>query len=122
MVGCPGTVSFMDDIVVTNSTEQEHLINLEKVLNRLMKAGFTINKKKCSFFEKRIKYLGFVIDADGLHKDNDKIKAIVDIPIPENETQVKACCGLINYYGRFIENCSMNLKLIYSLINAEVFE
>lgn len=100
----------------------EHLSNLENILNRLKIAGFLLNKKKCSFFEKQVKYLWFIIDEDGLHKDDEKIKAILEKPIPEAITQVKAYCGLINNYGRFIRNVSMILNSIYDLINSKIFE
>ena len=48
--GCPGTVNFLDDVVVTGKNKEEHLKNLETVLDRLGRAGFRLNSKKCAFF------------------------------------------------------------------------
>ena len=39
----------IDDIVVTGKTEQEHLQNLQKTLDRLKSAGFRIRVEKRKF-------------------------------------------------------------------------
>lgn len=43
--GCPGVMNYLDDIVVTGEHKEEHLNNLYKVLERLEKAGFSLNFK-----------------------------------------------------------------------------
>ena len=44
-----GVVAFIDDILVTGETEEEHLRNLDAALQHLEEAGFTLKKVKCSF-------------------------------------------------------------------------
>ncbi len=46
------------------------------------------------------------IDAEGLHATDDKLDAIVKAPTPKNITELGSFLGLINYYGRFIQNLS----------------
>lgn len=89
------------------------------MLDKLQKAGFTANFRKCEFFKDSVSYLGFVIDANGLHKDKQKEQAIVDMPTPTNVTQVKSFCGLVNYYARFFPNLAMVLKPLYDLTSAK---
>lgn len=50
LLGCEGTVAFIDDIVVTGKGDNDHVRNLEEVFNRLSRAGFKVNKSKCEFF------------------------------------------------------------------------
>ena len=50
----------------------------------------------------QVEYLGFLLDKDGLHPTDEKIKAIRDAPQPTNVTQVHAYLGLINFYMRFL--------------------
>ena len=40
---------YIDDILVTRTDEQNHLNNLELVLQRLESAGLTLKKSKCIF-------------------------------------------------------------------------
>lgn len=85
-----------------------------------MNAGFRLNMDKCIFFQEKIKYLGHVIDKDGLHKDADKVKAITEAPEPSNQTQVKALVGLVNYYSKFAPNLAHLLHPIYQLLRKNV--
>ena len=45
--GLPGVVVYIDDILVTGKTDEEHLQNLDKVLERLLEHGLRLKKKKC---------------------------------------------------------------------------
>lgn len=115
LLGCNCTAVFVDDIIVSGRSESEHLENLRIVLDKLKKAGFTANLKKCSFYQKSVNYLGYVIDANGLHKDDSKVKAILGMPHPRSTTEVKAFCGMVQYYARFIPHLSTVLKPLYEL-------
>ena len=43
--GIPGVVVYLDDILVTGPTEEEHLATLDKVLQRLSEAGLRLRKE-----------------------------------------------------------------------------
>ena len=61
--GIPMTVAYLDDVLVTGRTAQEHETNLRTVLSRLQKAGVRLKQSKCEFHQKSVTYLGHVIDA-----------------------------------------------------------
>ena len=42
---------YIDDILVTGSTEKEHFIQLEAVLKRLQHHGLKVKKDKCTPFQ-----------------------------------------------------------------------
>ncbi|CAB0045367.1 unnamed protein product [Trichogramma brassicae] len=54
----PFVFGYLDDIVIVTETFEQHLVWLEKVLERLNSAGLTINRKKCEFCRSSVKYLG----------------------------------------------------------------
>lgn len=121
--GCPHTVCFFDDICVTGSSIETHIKNLDLVFQKLSAAGFTLNLHKCKFLQEKVKFLGYVIDREGLHKDESKIAAVVNAPKPTNPTEVKAFVGLVNYYSRFFPNLAQVLFPIYQLLKStEKFE
>ena len=72
----PNVCVYLDDILVTGTNKQDHLDNLDKVLQRLETAGLTLQKPKCTFAVPSVEYLGHVIDASGLHPSPNKVKAI----------------------------------------------
>ena len=92
---------YLDDILITGSTIDEHLSNLTEVLRRLKEHGVRLKREKCQFLRDSVEYLGHLIDADGT---DSKLKAINEAPSPTNTQELRAFLGLLNYYGRFIPN------------------
>lgn len=48
--GTSGTSCILDDMIITGRDDEEHLANLEEVLQRLQHHGLRVNKAKCEFF------------------------------------------------------------------------
>ena len=78
--GIPRTCCYLDDILVTGSTREEHLQNLETVLQRLDQRGVRVKKSKCEFLKDSVEYLGHKIDASGLHATTKKVDAVINAP------------------------------------------
>ena len=90
-------------ILITGANLQEHLSNLEEVLKRLLEHGVRLHMDKCV---PSVEYLSHVIDGDGLHTADNKLKAIVKAPSPKNVQELRSFLGHINYCGKFIPtNC-----------------
>ncbi len=83
-------------------TEEDHLRTLEIVLARLQNAGLKLKKDKCLFMASSVVYLGYLIDADGLHPIPDEVKVILEAPEPTN-VRIESYLGLLNYYGSLLQ-------------------
>ena len=114
--GIPQTCVYLDDILITGTTVEEHLKNLDEVLCRLQTAGLRLKSSKCLFMAPSVEYLGHVIDSAGLHPRKAKVKAITEAPAPRNVTELRSFLGLINYYGKFLPNLSSTLSPLYKLL------
>ena len=112
----PNTSCILDDIIITGKSDEEHL---ETVLQRLQDYNLRVNRDKCSFFREEITYCGHKINANGLHKTQDKIKAVINAPVPENVTQLRAFLGLVNYYSHFLPNMASVLHPLYQLLKKD---
>jgi hypothetical protein len=77
-------IVYLDDILIFSKTEAEHLNHLAAVMRRLQEQKLMINMKKLSFMRTQIIYLGFVISANELKMDPEKIKVIKDWPSPKS--------------------------------------
>lgn len=73
---------YFDDILVFSRSKQEHLEHLQQVLNTLRQHKLYINSKKCCFLTEQILFLSYVISPQGIHVDNQKIRAIEEWPTP----------------------------------------
>ena len=114
--GLKNVVVYIDDILITGQTEEEHLRTLNEVLTRLENAGMRLKREKCIFMVPQVEYLGHTISKEGLRPTDGKVRAITDAPQPTNISQLKAFLGLVNYYGKFMQNLSTVLAPLYALL------
>jgi len=94
--GINGVWVYIDDILITGTTESEHLNNLALVLQRLESAGMRLKKEKCAFLLPSVSYLGHVISAEGLCTEESKVRAIVEAPEPQNVGELRSFLGMVN--------------------------
>lgn len=111
---------YQDDIIITGSTMQEHISNIDKVLTKLGSAGMRLKLHKCQFLKSSVTYLGHRIDAEGIHPTDDKVKAINEAPIPSTKKELQAYLGMLNYYGRYLPNISTVLAPLHHLLCKDV--
>ena len=111
----PMTVVYLDDILVTGRTNEEHDRNLATVLTRLQDAGLRLKKEKCAFRQKSYTYLGHVIDAEGIHPTEDKVRAVLNAPAPQNVQELRSYLVLIHYYHNFLCNLSTLLAPLHEM-------
>ena len=71
---------FIDNILISISSKEEHLILLSEVLKRLEVHGIKIRRSNCAFLKPSITYLGYPIDKGGIHPIGDKVKPIYREP------------------------------------------
>jgi len=74
----PRVLVYLDDIIVTSRTFEEHFELLKEVFRRLRAARLGINSEKCNFCQSGLKYLGHIVDREKICTDPSK--AITDWP------------------------------------------
>ena len=95
-------MGYLDDIIIFSPTEEEHLIYLEKVFQRLQEAGLKLKLQKCSFFKKHIQYVGYLLSEEGIEPLPEELESIAKVPRPKNQKEVKQFLGLVGYYRKFV--------------------
>lgn len=85
--GIPKTKCYLDDIIITGSTREEHLTNLDTVLQRLQDYGLRVNQAKFRFLQDSVEYCGHRISAAGLKQSDKKTRAMAEMPAPQNVKQ-----------------------------------
>ena len=117
--GIPGTANYLDDIIVTGTTEKEHLTNLQLTLSKLKESGFRLRMDKCKFFQDTVEYLGHIIDNQGIHPQPAKIDAIANMPYPKNIAELRSFLGMVNYYDRFTPGLATRCAILNDLLHKE---
>ncbi|CAD6189835.1 unnamed protein product [Caenorhabditis auriculariae] len=93
---------YLDDLLLTSPTAEQHLRDLEEVLIAIKDFGLKIRLKKCKFACSSVEFLGLVVGRDGVKPNPKKVESIVDFPTPTTVTAVRGFLGMANYFRRFI--------------------
>ena len=93
----------MDDILVAgyNNDGTDHNATVCKVLKRCEEVNLKLNKEKCHFRCLSIPFFREVISRRGVQPGPQKIKALMDMPPPNNKKELQAFQGTINYLSKF---------------------
>jgi hypothetical protein len=99
-------VVYFDDILLYNTSLDEHVEHIKCVLAVLRKECLFANLAKCTFCTDKVVFLGFVVSAQGVEVDEEKIKVVRDWLPPQNVSQVRSFLGLVGFYRRFVKDFS----------------
>lgn len=107
---------YIDDLIIPAKNEDEAIERLKLVLKRAGEYGLEINKKKCKLLERRIEFLGHVIEDEKLYSSPEKTKAVLKFPEPKTVKQVQSFLGLTGYFRKFIPHYSRIAKPLTDLL------
>ena len=110
-----GAVVYLDDILIFTESEQQHYKVLDEVLKKVEQAGLRINPEKCHILKKEVKYLGHIINKNGIQTDPSKIEAINSFQKPNCVKSLRSFLGICNYYRRFIKEYSKKSRALEEL-------
>ena len=89
-------------------------------LEKARKIDLALKSSKCQVRCDKLTYLGHKISKDGINADVKKIRAITEMPMPEDKKAVQRLLGIINYVGKFIPNLAEITKSLRKLLKKEI--
>ena len=87
--GLPGLRNIADDILVFESTQEEHDANIIRFLERYLKIDLHLNPDKVRINCKSVTFFGMVLTGNGIKLDPKKVEAIKNWPVPQNITELQ---------------------------------
>eukprot|EP00253_Pinus_taeda_P020750 PITA_20750 len=106
---------FIDDTLIYSRNIQEHEEHLRLVLQTVREHQLYTKYRKCDFYKEQIQYLGHIITKEGIAVDPEKIRTIMEWPIPKDVADIRSFMDLAGYYRRFVEGFSRVAYPITSL-------
>ncbi|XP_053968612.1 uncharacterized protein K02A2.6-like [Anastrepha ludens] len=97
--GIEGCGNYLDGIIITAPTFDEHMQRVENILQVLQSNGIKCKQQKCFFLQEKIEYLGRQISAGGILPDEFGLVAVRDLKPLKNIKQVEA----------FMDICPINM-------------
>ena len=110
----PGVAVYLDNILISGKTAEDHLNNLRRLLKRLDDRGLRCRIQKCVFAQDSVTYLGHTISRDGISK-RPKADAVTKMPAPSNVSQLRSFLGSVQFYNKFLPDLSTISEPLYHL-------
>ena len=105
--------------LVFGKNQAEHDTHLEAVLKRMESAGVTLNPNKCEFSQSELKFLGHIINNQGVKVDPAKTKAILDMQPPNSVSEMRRFIGMANQLSKFIPCSAELMKPLTELLSSK---
>ena len=115
-----GVEVYIDDVLVHARSEIEHDARLREVLSRFRNAGLKLNSKKCHFKQSSVKFLGNILSKEGIMPSPDKVRAIEEVKVPTNKSEIRSFLGMVTYLAKFCKNLSELTKPLRELVKDKV--
>ena len=94
MERCPGAISIHDDMVVYDTSKEDHDANLINLLNVAQVEGLVLNSKKLELKWERVSF-GAEYSAEGMHPCPKKIQGITKMSPPIDKQQLASFIGMV---------------------------
>nr|XP_012232667.1 PREDICTED: uncharacterized protein LOC105678149 [Linepithema humile] len=111
-------LTYIDDVIIPAADCESALMNLRRVLSVASQTGLEINWKKCNFMQRKVEFLGHVIEDGRVQPSQRKTKAVQKFPKPENMRKVQSFLGLTGYFRKFIPGYSLIARPLTNLLRA----
>ena len=115
-----GCVCIADDIVVMGRTEEEHDLNLTKLLEVASKEGLVFNSSKCVVKASSINFFGTIYSDEGISPDPCKVEDIHTMPTPQDKEDLQRFLGMMNFLSPYIPNYADQVAILRDLMKKNV--
>ncbi|MGL5687080.1 MAG: reverse transcriptase domain-containing protein, partial [Vagococcus fluvialis] len=121
--GLPVT-AYIDDVLISTETVEEHMNVLKETIKRLTEAGFLLNLKKLELGKERVNFLGFEVsgtDRGIAQTTHEKLEELKQTPI-KNLKQLQSLLGRLNFVRDLIPGFSAKAKTLYKATAGDNFK
>ncbi len=115
-----GLFVYLDDLIVVPKDLDSHLQQLSLVFQKLTQAVLKAKLTKCEFLKPRIKFLGHLVNGDGIHTVDLKITAVQKFPTTKYVENVRSFLGLAGYCRAFVKNFASVASPLMHLLKKDV--
>ena len=107
---------YIDDMLVKSTTAELHIAHLSEAFQILRNYNMKLNPAKCAFGVSAEKFLGFIVNHQGIEANPDKIKVVINMPSPSGIKEVQRLTGRIAALSRFVSGASDKCQPFFQVL------
>ena len=111
--------AFIDDVIIRMETEEGHEELVAEVIKRLEENDLYVKLEKCRWKVREVGFLGVVIGPERIKMEEEKVKGVLEWPIPKYVKDVQKFLELVNYYRQFIEGFTSIARLLHDIVKKD---
>lgn len=96
-------MSFLDYAINADTSEEEHLAQLDTILNPFLLTGPRLELFKCRFGVRAAEILGYVADQAGLRPSDKHIESSRKLSEPGSGNELMHFLCLVNFFASFVD-------------------
>ena len=105
-----GVFAYLDNIAVAGHDQKDHDSKVDKFITACKKYNLTLNPDKTITSVTEIAMLGFLISKGKIRPDPERMRPLLDLPVPTDERSLKRVLGLFSYYSQWVPKFSDKIK------------
>ncbi len=114
-------VVYLDYILIyTKDPGQPPVEVVQWLLKQLQKHGLYANLKKCRLYKVKVQFLGFIVLAQGIKMEEERIETVKTWPESQSVRDIWVFLCFVNFYRRFIQNFSKIVAPLTSMLQITV--
>ena len=107
---------YIDDITVVDNFFDQHISNLQQILEQMKQAGLKVHPSKCQFLQCEVTFLvTSSLQMELSLTQQRPLKYIEQWPVSSTRVEVQQFLGLANYYRRFVKDFGSHAKPLHQL-------
>jgi len=115
-------IPYLDDVLCFSGSFEEHVDVLRRVLQALQQHGVKLRPEKCELFRKEVRYVGWLVSADGVRVDPKDVEAVQALreKTPQYVGDVRRLLGFLSYYRAYVQDFSRIARRLYKLLEVKL--
>ena len=114
---------YLDDVLCHSKTFDDHVADVDKVLERLGSKGIKLRAGKCVFGKQEVRYLGRLVSAEGYRPDPADTAALEKFRSPPGTVgELRSLLGFLGYYRCYVRDFSRKVKPLYNMLKEDTQE
>lgn len=99
-------IAYIDDILIYSPDTESQVKHIKTVLSKLLNNNLFVKAEKCECHVIQVSFLGYIISAQGITIDQDKVTAVMTWLTPSTVKELQCFLGFSNFSRRFIRGFS----------------